>query len=249
MNKILLGLFVVLTLLNIIQWVLLERSKKEKAELVVNLTKHRDSVTNSLNQVVYSTRVQLGESQRELKEVTQEKFNLEKKHEKEIKKVHAFYASRTKVELDSVLVPYKDTSWTKHWKDSVKANCAGVIMWYEDSTVLIGTKATDSSKFYKVDMTVQKQGVEINNIQFVDSQYVRFVTVKGGFFKKVEGKRKFHVKRSLQVQVLHTNPHFKNTGMDAIMYDPPKKKGGLIRGIIIGGTVIYTLTEILPLIL
>lgn len=221
------------------------KTKRETETLVLNMEKYKDSVLNRANQVVYSAQVQLTQSQEEIKRLSAEKFDLQKKHEKEIKKVHSFYASRTKVEIDSILVPYKDTSWTKKWKDSVRANCAGVISWYEDSTVRIGTNALDSNKYYKVDMTVQKGGVQINNIQFVDSQYVRMVTVKGGFFKKVEGKRKFHVKPSVKVQVVHTNPYFKNTGMDAIMYEPPKRKGGFLAGVITGAAAtILIITQV-----
>lgn len=196
-----------------------------------------DSMKNELGQTVYRQNVQIVQKDTELKAYTDSIFNLKKKHEKEVKKVHAFYATRTKVEIDSVLVPYKDTSWTKKWKDSIRANCAAVIQYYEDSTVRVGTVAKDSTPYYNIELTVQKAGVLVNTIQFVDSQYIRVVTIKGGLFKRdITGKRMFHVKRRMEVQVLHTNPYFKNIGINSIVVVPPKD-GAFVKGLLTGAAL------------
>jgi hypothetical protein len=225
-------------------------NKGKRIELLKTGLEKSQEQTNKLGQTVYSLEVQVMEKDDQLKEYTDSIFALGKKHEKQIKQIHAYYGSRTKVELDTVLVPYKDTAGMKDWEDSIALSCGDVIQYYEDSTIKIGTTASDSTAYYKVDMTVLKKGIQVNNLQFVDSQHVRFTSMKGGLFKRnAEGKLKFHVKPRMKVEVLHTNPYFVNTGIDATFIEPPKKKGQFLKGVIIGGTVIYTFTELLPLIL
>lgn len=220
-------------------------SNRRKNEELSFQLRVADSVKNKLGQTVYSQDVQITQKDEELKKYSDSVFNLGKKHARQIKEVHAYYASRTKVEMDSVLVPYEVKVKDKKWEDSIAQACKVVIDYYKDSTVKIGSKANDSSRFYKVELTVQKEGVLLNNIQFIDSQHIRIVTIKGGLLKRnYEGKFKFHVKKRMKVEVLHTNPYFVNEGINAIFVEE-KKKNHFLKGLLLGGGAVLITTLIL----
>lgn len=208
----------------------------------------RDSVVqvttflNQSGQKVEQLEAQVTNNQASIRQLTEDKFNLTRKHEKEIKQIHAYYKGQTSVDIDTQYVPYVDTTGRKKWQDSVMANCKDVIDYYEDSTVLVGTQFKSDSSYYSIEGTVEKNGLKINHISIKDTQYIRFVTLKGGFFKKVDNKTKFYAKRRVVVQVKHTNPYFNTTSGQGILYQPPKNnnfsKGAAFGSIITLGTLI-----------
>jgi hypothetical protein len=129
----------------------------------------------------------------------------------------------------------------KQWEDSVANICKDVIAYYEDSTVKVGTNAKDSTAFYKIDATIEKNSLKINDIKLIDSQYVAITEFKGGFFKRnTKGKLKFYEPRRTKVEIKHTNPHFENKNIDAFFYKKNRKfdthsfLGGGVMGISIG---------------
>ena len=203
---------------------------------------------NKLSQTVSMYEVIITQDQKQLKAYTDSIFNMDRRHKKEIKEVKAYYSSAITTKIDSIPVPYVDTVFTKKWSDSVLSNCKDVVRYYEDSTVLIGTKAKDSTKYYNVDMTVQKQGVMINSIQFIDTQHIRIVTVKGGLFKKKGSERHFYVRPYTRVEVLHTNPYFINKGAEAALYTE-KPRHHFLKGILTGAGGYFIITKVLPLFL
>lgn len=200
-----------------------------------------DTLTNKLGQQVIVSQTELTQSQEALRAATDSFFNLRRQDEKRIKDIIAFYKGTTNTVIREVLVPYVDKEQMKEWEDSIRQNCSKVIDYYEANTVTVPRSAKDSSKHYDASFTVTMNGVKIDSLSVPDSQYLRFVTLKGGFLKKdQQGKRRLFLKKSLQVQVIHTNPLVQVTGQTSAVYQPPKKrnllfKAGLITlGIFLG---------------
>jgi len=152
------------------------------------------------------------------------------------------------VVIREVPIPYVDSAKMKQWEDSIAIKCKDVIRYYEDSTVRIGSKAKDSTAYYKIDATVEKQGIKMNEIKFIDSQYVALTKMKGGFFRKnTKGKFKLYVPSRTRVEVKHTNPYFQNTGVDAFLFDKKPKPShgtGLVQGAV-GGAALTVLLLLL----
>jgi hypothetical protein len=164
-------------------------------------------------------------SQDAIQNLTKERFNLDKKHQKEIKAVHAYYRGITVTKIDSIDVPYVDTVATKKFSDSVTKACKIVIDYMKDSTVTIGTTAGDTTKNYIINATILKNKLKVNTIQMIDTQDVQFVEIRGGFLKRdIYGKRKLFSKRYIRVDVTHTNDYLKLLHSNSIYYIQPKKK-------------------------
>ena len=196
---------------------------KQLQALQVKLEDTVFKVRNELNQEIALKEIQISDNQRSMKKLREELFNTTDKYNNKVLEVKALIAQKTKVRIDSVYVPYVDTVKMKQWSDTILSNCRDVIQYYEDSTVLIDTHAVDSTQHYTIDATIQKDGIRVNNIELIDSQYISVTKFKGGFLKKDEGKLRFHVKRKIKIEVLHTNPYFKNIGLDGVLYEEPNK--------------------------
>jgi hypothetical protein len=132
----------------------------------------------------------------------------------------------------------------KRFSDSVERACAVVINYYRDSTVKVGTKAKEITPYYTIDATIQKDSLQINNVSFTDSQYVRFVVLKGGLLKR-DQNHKLHLflKKSMQVQILHTNPKMHVTGSNSVIYTP-KVKSRWFEKLVLIGTGVYLGTKL-----
>jgi len=195
-------------------------------------------VQDSLNQQIGIKDIEIVENQESMKDLRAKLFETTDKYNKKVEEVKALITQKTKVELADILIPYKDTIGMKRWEDSIKNKCADVVKFYEDSTVMIGKEAKDSTGYYKIDAVVQKGGLKINEIQFIDSQYISVTEFKGGFFKRnTKGKLKFYEPRKTKVEIKHTNPYFKNNGTSAYMFKKKPDKGylgGVVHGAIVG---------------
>ena len=197
---------------------------KENTHLTDSLTKV-NVITNNLNQKIYTQEAQITNSQAAIKELTAAAFNTSKKHEKEIKEINAYYTAKLKAKLPPTILPYVDTAKLKElWTKEVLENCKSVIEYYEDSTVLIGTVAEDSTKDYNLSVTVERNGISINRLELVDTQYIRFITTKPGILKRdVNGKLKLFKKKQIAVEVLHTNPYFTVEKSQTVYYSEPNR--------------------------
>jgi hypothetical protein len=213
-----------------------EENKKLKLDLE-NISKIKDSLGN----IITVKDAQIVESKEAIKELRDAFFKTSESYNKQIKEVKALITTRTLVHIDTVEVPIVDTGKMKKWADSITLKCKDVIKYYEDSTVKIGARAKDSTKHYNIEMTVNKTSIGINQLSFIDSQYVALTTMKGGLFKKnTQGKRKFFLPSRTRVEIKHTNPYFQNTGADAFILDKKTKRNyrnGLLHGAIGGAAL------------
>jgi hypothetical protein len=114
---------------------------------------------------------------------------------------------------------------------------------------LIGTKASLTTPYYTIDATVNKTSLTIDSISIIDSQYIRVVIMKGGFFKKKLGKRKFYTKSYPQVEVMHKNPHVKTIEAQATVVEDKRSGKPVLTGAVIGASLFFIITEILPKII
>lgn len=196
---------------------------------------------DSLERAIYVKDAKIVEDQEAMKKLRADLFQTTEKYNKKVKEVKALIAQGTQVIIKDKPVPYVDTSKMKQWEDSVLSLCADVIRYYEDSTVRVGTQAKDSSKWYKYNFTIGKNAININEIKFIDSQYVALTEMKGGFFKKnTKGKFRLYVPRATRAEIKHTNPYFQNTGVDAFLFKEKAHRGygsGVLHGAL-GGFVV-----------
>lgn len=200
--------------------------------------KQVDSIKNQLGQTVIlqKTEVVSTKSERDaLKKTSDSLFNLRKKDEKKIKDILALYKAALTTKIDSVEVPYIDITARKEWEDSIVRRCSDVINYYEANSIIVPKTARDSTKNFQADFTATLSGININSLTIPDTQYIRFVTLKGGFLKKDQnGKRHLFKRKEFQTQVIHTNPLIHITGQNSAIYIPPKKPRVVEKMILIG---------------
>lgn len=205
-------------------------------------------VKDSMGNVITVKDAEIVNSQESMKELRAKLFQTTDKYNKKVKEVEALIAQGTQVIIKEVPVPYVDTSKMKEWEDSIAIKCKDVIKYYEDSTVAIGKQAKDSTAYYKIDATIEKNGIKMNEIKFIDSQYVALTKMKGGILKRnTKGRLKLYVPPTTRVEIKHTNPYFQNTGADAFLFDKKAAGGyrsGLLHGalgtLIIGGLLLLS---------
>jgi hypothetical protein len=193
-------------------------------------------MNDSLGRTIVVKDAEIVTNQQSMQDLRAKLFETTEKYNKKVKEVKALIASKTIVIIDTVEVPYVDTVKMKQWGDSISRICKDVINYYEDSSVLVGTKARDSTAHYKIDASVQKSGIKVNEIKFIDSQYVSITEFKGGFFKRnTKGKLRFYEPRRTKIEIKHTNPYFENKNIDAFFYE--KKRNFDMSSFIKGGAI------------
>jgi hypothetical protein len=242
------GNFVIL-ILSILLLIMFFRScddTKQIEELQVQLDK-ANRIKDSLENTIVVKDVKIVEDQEAIKKLRADLFQTTEKYNNKVKEVKALIAKGTQVVIKDKPIPYVDTSKMKQWEDSVLAVCAHVIKYYEDSTVRIGSKAKDSTQYYKIDATVEKQGIRMNEVKFIDSQYVALTEMKGGILKRnTKGKFRLYVPPTTRVEIKHTNPYFQNTGVDAFLFKEKAHHGygsGILHGAI-GGFMLAILLNL-----
>jgi hypothetical protein len=198
-------------------------------------------IKDSLGRTITVKDAEIVKNQESMQELRAKLFETTEKYNRKVKEVKALIAQGTEVVIKDKDVPYLDTARMKQWEDSVANICKDVIAYYEDSTVKVGTNAKDSTAFYKIDATIEKNSLKINDIKLIDSQYVAITEFKGGFFKRnTKGKLRFYEPRRTKVEIKHTNPHFENKNIDAFFYEKKRKFdahsffGGGVMGVSIG---------------
>ena len=234
--------FAILILTAVIVFMTLKACNSDGAYKELNLKYEESSkAKDSLGRTITVKDAEIVENQESMQDLRAKLFETTEKYNKKVKEVKALIAQGTEVVIKDKDVPYLDSARMKKWQDSIADVCIDVITYYEDSTVKVGTPARDSTAYYKIDATIGKNSLKINEIKFIDSQYVSITEFKGGFFKRnTKGKLRFYEPRRTKVEIKHTNPYFENKNIDAFFY---KKKrtfdthsflGGGVMGISIG---------------
>ena len=184
----------------------------------------KDSIINKRDQTIILQTAVSVRDQKQIKAYSDSIFALKSKNTRKSDKILAHVTQGTKTKIVNTLVPYVDSLKFKKFSDSVMANCKEVIKYMKDSTVPTGTVSKDSTKDYEIAGTVTKKGFKIDSLSINDSTHLRFVEHKGGLLKRdSKGKRHFILKRSIEVQILHTNPLVKVTSLNSIFYTPKAK--------------------------
>lgn len=208
--------------------------EEENKELTLKY-EESNKIKDSLGRTITVKDAEITENQQSMKDLRAKLFETTEKYNKKVKEVKALIAQGTEVVIKDKDVPYLDTARMRQWADSVANTCKDVITYYEDSTVKVGTPAKDSTAYYKIDVTIGKNSLKINEIKFIDSQYVAITEFKGGFFKRnTKGKLRFYEPRRTKVEIKHTNPYFENKNIDAFFY---KKKRNFDAHTFFGGSV------------
>jgi hypothetical protein len=224
------------------------QQQEQLEKLQIELTQ-ANKIKDSLGNVITVKDAEIVTNQESMKDLRARLFQTTEKYNNKVKEVQALIAQGTQVVIQEVPVPYIDTPSMKKWEDSIAIKCRDVIKYYEDSTIRIGSKAKDSTQYYKIDATVEKQGIKMNEIKFIDSQYVALTKMKAGFFRKdTKGKFKLYVPSRTRVEIKHTNPYFQNTGVDAFLFDKkpkPSYGSGLVQGAVGGAALTILLLLIL----
>lgn len=197
-----------------------------------------DSIVNQYGQTILTQEAIVTNNKQAIKDLTDSIFGLTRAQDRRIKDVIAYYKGITNTIIREVQVPYIDTASMVDWADSVRKNCSKVIEYYEANSIFVPKQAKDSTKDYSADLTAGLHGITINKLEIPDSQYIRFVTIKGGFLKR-DASNKLHLftKKSIQVQVLHTNKLIQVTGQNSAIYIAPKRARILEKVILIGGGI------------
>lgn len=192
-----------------------------------------DSIKNAQGKIIQTQQAIVVNTQSDIKALTDSIFNLKNKQAKQIKQIIAYYSQKTSTVIDSIPVPFLDSTQYRKFKDSLD-----FYRFAKDSLITVPKQVEiDSLGAFHLDATITKKALLINNITIIDSQYLRIVENKGGFFKKVNGKLKFHVPKTVQFQSFHTNPLIHVTGQNSILYTPNSKPKVLEKVLIFGAGV------------
>lgn len=244
-NLINVGLVIIIIML------LFDRCKTEEAfkALQVKFDNDISQIRDSLGNIIAVKDAQIVGNQESMKELRARLFQTTENYNQKVKEVQALIAQKTVVIFKEIYVPYVDTIKMKKWADSIAIKCKDVIQYYEESSVPVGKQAIDSTGHYKIDATVQKNGLKINEIKFIDSQYVSITKMKGGLFKKnTAGKLKFYQPPATVIEIKHTNPYFQNKGSSSFVYKKKNTRGypsGLLHGAL-GGLLFGLLLTLSP---
>lgn len=187
-----------------------------------------DSIKNELGQTVTLQKAIITSNAEDIRRISDEKFALQKKYDKKVKEVEFYMSQNTVTRVDSVEVPYEDTVKIRQFKDS-----ADFYKYAADSMITVPRTIKIDSAGFSFSGTVKKSSFSINNISFVDSQYVRVVQLKRNLWQSITFK-----KRQYQVQVLHTSPYIKVTGQNSIIFKP-KSKINIFGTLVAVGTGIF----------
>ena len=171
-----------------------------------------DSLTNKQGQTIYTQQSIIADNKEALSKLTDTIFDLKRKDEKNISTL-AYFKTHTKTVISNVEVPYVDSVANLKWKDSVFARCADVIALYDSLTIPVPANALSATPYFRINMTVKKEGVVINDLTIPDTMQLRFVEHKHGLFKP----------KTVEVQFFHSNPLIYTEQANSAFYTPKKK--------------------------
>lgn len=201
----------------------------------ISLSKQKlDSFYNLRGQKIYEQEAIITSNQEALRNLANEKLALQNKLEKKIKDITFYYNAKLKAKVDSVFIPYIDST---NKADTIK-DCDSLKKFVRDSTVTVPKKLSldTSSVHYKnglrVDATVQKRGLLIDSVQILDEQTISLDAMKRNFWQSITFQR-----RKYKVFVAHTSPYIYVTKQNSIISDPKRKPNILLKAVTAGGLI------------
>lgn len=199
-----------------------------------------DSIVNKKGQNVAIQTSIVTDNQGQLKVLSDSIFDLKRKLSK-ADKVLSHVAQFTNVGVTDRLVTVTDSLDLSRIADSINKESDELVSYIKANTVSVPRTYLDSSKDFKFKATLSKNGLNINSLSFPDSTYIRFVEHKGGLLK-FDSKAHLHLfkRKSIEVQIVHTNPYVKVTGLQSVYYVPKAKQKWIERAIIAGGASFLT---------
>jgi len=184
----------------------------------------KDSIINKQGEIIYIQKAIVTQSKKELKRVTQEKFNLKKSDERKIREVIAYYKQTSTIVIPKpIVVRYTDTVPVPSTTDT-----AALLAFFKDSSITVPRKAIIDSPDIKLNTSVTKTGLILESVDFPDTTYGRFTVKSQGLFKP----------DIVEYQTFHTNKYIKTDVKESMITVPKKKKflRKLAEGAILVGT-------------
>lgn len=207
----------------------LQELKKYKNDNEVTILKYKmslqkiDSIINKNGELVIKQKVVITDDKKAINKISNELFNLKKKEEKHLQTI-ALLTSQLEVKIDSIFVPFLDTTQDLTGKDS-----SALIAYIQDSTIKVPKDIEYKDSTISLSQTILKQGVKINSIVIPDSLIQRLVINNNGLFKK----------DTYEFQTKHTSPLFNVKSQQSLIY-VPKSKNILLKCLISFGVGIVT---------
>lgn len=149
---------------------------------------------NLLNQIVTEQEIAKANSQKQIKQLSEEVFKLRASDEKRIKQVEALIRIVQTAGVDTLYIPYDSTS------------IEDTSLVRKDLVVVPPRSFTDSTKDYQISGNVLLHGVQLDRIAFTDTLSFRIVDKTTGFLKP----------RKTVVQAVHSNPYYITNSMQSI---------------------------------
>lgn len=155
-----------------------------------------DSLKNAFNLWVVEQKVAQTNDAAEIKKLSEQLFELDRKQERRIKKVETLVSVRQVARVTDTLIEYE--------RDTVYRAAGTTIS--PDSVVIPPRDFKASNEFYSISGTVQLKGVRINDLTLPNTVSFRIADKKVGLFRTDK-----------VVQVINSNPHFTTTGTSSIV--------------------------------
>ncbi len=200
----------------------------------------KDSIINKKGQEVDIQTAIVTANKEAINKLSDSVFDLKRKNSKNTQTI-AYLSQYIKTGIKDKIVPYKDTTGFQEFSVRLTKECDSVIKYYQANALKVPKDVEDSTKDFVFKATMGKDSFKIKEISFYDSTYIRFVTHKGGLFKRNSlGKVKFWTRKSIEAQVLHTNPYVQVNKMNSVFYVPRAKQRWGERLLITAGAAFLT---------
>lgn len=201
----------------------------------------KDSIINKKGQEVDIQTAIVTSSKEAINKLSDSVFDLKVKNAHNIQTI-AYLSQYTRTGVKEVKIPYKDTTGFKEFSDKLTKECDSVIKYYQSNAIKVPKEVEDSNKNYHFKGTIGKDSFTLNDVSFYDSTYIRFIEHKGGLFKRdTKGKLHIFTKKSMEAQVLHSNPYVQVDKMNSVFFVPKVKQRWLERILIAAASAFLTI--------
>lgn len=168
-----------------------------------------DSFRNENGRLVFEQQIQKDVNDKMIHKISDSVFAFNDRTAAKIREISALLHASELSKIDTQFLPYHDVVKVDVPKyivdpalqDSLRQFLASVIHVPQHFSI-------DTSKYFKIDGTIKKEGIALNNISFTDDVYYRFTKKKTGFLG---------LGSKTVIQAVHTSPYSTTTGMQSII--------------------------------